>query len=214
MVNLHIHSKGSHGKCDYKEIISMCVENQYSVISITDHNIMYQQEKAQKLCIHYNIKYIFGVEISAMYNGAEVHFLAYFKENPPASFSEYMKKQNVLRALYMRRIEVNSKNSTSLTNVNDIIDTVHQYGGIAILAHLNEYKDILDVLVKIVDGLELIHSGYDLVFINYLYENYKDRNLLFTAGTDFYEGLMDNEPYYALVSYYKSAFEPFIQRFG
>lgn len=210
IINLHIHSKVSDGEYDLEKVISMCKQNQYSIISITDHNTLCQQEEAQKLCEIYEIKYIFGVEISAIYNGKEIHLLVYFKVLPPNGMSEHLRKWNIQRAVFLKRMQSDSQRNRNLTNIEDIINTVHQYKGFVILAHPIEYKDILDALIEKVDGLELIYPGHDLAFISYLCNTYKDSKLYFTAGTDFHNGLMDNEPYKALVAHYRYLFESFI----
>lgn len=81
-------------------------------------------------------------------------------------------------------------------NIQDVIDLIHQVGGIAVIAHPIQYKmseDVLDRLFSLsVDGIEVYHSDHDENYSNFLLEriNYikktKDRNLCYTIGSDFH----------------------------
>lgn len=210
IINLHMHSNESGGEYSYEEIILSSYECKYDIISITDHDSLEVQEKAIEYSKEVNIKYIISVEISALYYGREVHILAYFRDLPPKEFNEYIRSQAIIKEISNKRKNKKSCGS-KITNVEDIVARVHQFGGIAILAHPIYYNDILEPLLKLTDGLELLHPDHSLAFINYLIKKYGGNKIMFTCGTDLYEGNPENIPYMILAERLHEFFLPFIK---
>jgi len=66
-LDMHMHSKGSDGTFDYKEIIDLAIKKELEIISITDHDNLNVQKDALEYSKKKNIKYIPGVEISTEY---------------------------------------------------------------------------------------------------------------------------------------------------
>ncbi|MGM0640393.1 MAG: PHP domain-containing protein [Thermotogota bacterium] len=66
-LDMHIHSKGSDGTYDYKEIIDLAKKKELEIFSITDHDNLNVQKEACEYSRDKNIKYIPGVEISTEY---------------------------------------------------------------------------------------------------------------------------------------------------
>jgi predicted metal-dependent phosphoesterase TrpH len=71
-IDLHIHSKDcSDGKMTIPEIFMEAHRRRIDVISITDHDSIECQEKAQKLAAKYSMHYITGVELSISFSHPE-----------------------------------------------------------------------------------------------------------------------------------------------
>ena len=185
-VNLHIHSKYSDGKADFKEIIDNKKKNGYKLISITDHNTVEGHKKYKDEIL------ITGAEFDCWFGYVFIHLLAYGidVENPAiAPFLAKTKAEtegDIIR-LFARR------------NVPKLIKAIHEAGGIAVLAHPACYWAIsLESLVK-----RLIKHGLDGIEVYYPYPRFrkivkfhsskdvkkiadKYPQLIQTGGTDFH----------------------------
>ena len=76
-VNLHMHTINSDGTKTYKEVIDECKTNNVEVLSITNHDNIFQIEEMEKYATLQGIKYIKGIEISCIEDGREYHILGY-----------------------------------------------------------------------------------------------------------------------------------------
>lgn len=76
--DLHIHSQYSDGTLSPIEIVSRAKQCGLDVISITDHDSVGGIEAALETGRDVGVEVIPGIELSASYNGTEVHILGYF----------------------------------------------------------------------------------------------------------------------------------------
>ena len=185
-INLHIHTKHSDGQGDEKQILKSAKDKKYKLIAITDHNTIEAHKN-----IHDDIL-LTGVEFDCWFGYAYIHLLAYGIDinNPEIkSFLAKNKKdtEDVLPRLFAKR------------NVKTLIKTIHNAGGIAILAHpacywaLNLEKLIKDLMNIGLDGIEVFypyphlrsvvkfHSAEKVLKIANKYPQ-----LIKTGGTDFH----------------------------
>lgn len=72
-IDLHMHSVESDGGATIEEILEDIMNKKIEVISITDHNVLYNLDWFRTKMF----KQISGVEISTEYNSEEIHILAY-----------------------------------------------------------------------------------------------------------------------------------------
>ena len=78
----------------------------------------------------------------------------------------------------------------SKISVSECIKSIHENGGISVLAHpglLEKEDTLLELLDYGPDGLEVYHSKHDQKDKIRLYNLSKDRHLLITGGSDFHE---------------------------
>lgn len=76
-VDLHIHSTFSDSSRSPEEIVTLAKEREVSLISICDHGTIAAYDILPQLCKDNNIKYVLGVELSAIWNNEAIHMLAY-----------------------------------------------------------------------------------------------------------------------------------------
>lgn len=79
--DLHLHSNYSDGETSPAKIIEIAAKNNYSAISITDHDTvdgLLEGSEAAKL---HKLEFITGVEISTMIGYTEIHILGYCFED-------------------------------------------------------------------------------------------------------------------------------------
>ena len=149
-VNLHIHTQYSDGKANFTDIVNQAKERKMKAIAITDHNTI------QGFIENPDSGIITGVEFDVWYKYIFLHLLAYGIDTN----SEYLKK---FYAQNKRETECDIVRIFSSRNLKELINAIHNAGGIAVLAHpaccwaLNMEKFISD-LVKIgLDGIEVYY---------------------------------------------------------
>jgi 3',5'-nucleoside bisphosphate phosphatase len=111
IIDLHIHSSCSDGLFSTEQIFMKASEIGIGLLSITDHDSITCQENARSLSNEYNIRYIYGLELSVSfsypsYNRSEpisLDFLGY-EYNPEND--ELKKKLEELRIYRKKRAEL------------------------------------------------------------------------------------------------------------
>lgn len=155
-VNLHIHSKFSDGKADFKDILESAKAKGYEYISITDHNTVEGHKLYQDDIL------IPGVEFDCWFGYVYIHLLAYGIDVNNEELGHFMAKTKAetegdIVRLFARR------------NVPKLIQAIHNAGGIAVLAHPACYWALsLERLVK-----RLIDCGLDGIETYYPYPRFR-----------------------------------------
>lgn len=75
--DLHIHSLYSDGSYSPEEIVRIARASNVELISICDHNQVRGTIECESIALAAGLKYICGVEIDAIHEGADIHILCY-----------------------------------------------------------------------------------------------------------------------------------------
>jgi len=76
-VDLHIHTNFSDGLMSPKQILELAKENDFALLSITDHDTLDGYREAKKIIHEYDFEMIPGVEVSSHYKDKDIHILGY-----------------------------------------------------------------------------------------------------------------------------------------
>lgn len=185
-VNLHIHTSHSDGEGNETQVLDSAKANRYKLISITDHNTCGAHQEIQDEIL------LTGVEFDCWYNCVYIHVLAYGIDiNNPNLTKFFAKSKKETEAVLPRLF--------SKRNLKELIECIHDAGGVAILAHpacywaLNLEKFILSLAKIGLDGIEVyypyprlrkvvkFHSAKDVEKIAEKYPQF-----IKTGGTDFH----------------------------
>jgi len=83
-IDLHTHSFFSDGEYSPEEIVNEALNKNISILSITDHNFILENESIKKYARKNNIKFIEGIEISTLWRSSffktSLHILGYGKK--------------------------------------------------------------------------------------------------------------------------------------
>jgi predicted metal-dependent phosphoesterase TrpH len=175
-INLHIHSTHSDGKATFNEIENQCIKK-YKHFAITDHNTI------QGYIENPNTRAISGVEFDVWYKYIFLHLLAYGIDVNNSEMAKFYSKDK-------RGTEMDIVRFFAKRDIKELIKTIHNAGGIAVLAHpcccwalnletfIKELKDIgLDgievyypyprwrkyIKFSCPDDIEQIADKYDLI---------------------------------------------------
>lgn len=186
-VNLHIHTTCSDGEGDFNQILCSAKGQGYKLISITDHNSVEAHKNLQDEIL------LTGVEFDCWYGYVFIHLLAYGIDINNENIFPFLARDKkgteaVLPRLFAKR------------NVKNLINAIHDAGGIAVLAHpacywaLSMKKLIKDLMNIGLDGLEVyypyprfrkivkFHTSEKILRIAEQFPQ-----LIKTGGTDFHE---------------------------
>lgn len=168
-VNLHIHTTHSDGKGDFASLVQQAKDKNYSYIAISDHNTMsgYFETGIFKDDI-----LIPAVEFDVWCGYVFMHILAY-------GVDPHNKELQSFFATSKRETEWDIIRIFSDRNLQKLIKTIHDAGGIAVLAHPACCWAIsLDRLVK-----KLVKYGIDGLEVYYPYPRHRGIVKFHTART-------------------------------
>lgn len=94
MIDLHFHSEHSDGKLSVKEIADRLIKSDIKYCSLADHDTVDGLKELKKELENTSINFIAGVEMTALYNGNEIHILVYDFDIDKAA--EILKERNEL----------------------------------------------------------------------------------------------------------------------
>lgn len=153
-IDLHTHSIYSDGTYTPKEIMEWGKRKGISAIALTDHDTFDGLDEAEKWGGKYGIEVIRGIEVSAEYEGTEIHIVGLFVNSENDEFDSVLKK------LRMSRKNRNTEMVEKLNNIGinikyeDVVKRAE--GGIVTRAHI---------------AREVINKGYALTN-NEVFERY------------------------------------------
>jgi 3',5'-nucleoside bisphosphate phosphatase len=102
--DLHIHTTASDGSCEPEEIIELAISKSLNAISITDHDTIDGYFKALSSAGKHSIRLIPGVELTALFEGKEIHVLGYNFDTGNSEFIRLLKRQRTARLERMSQI--------------------------------------------------------------------------------------------------------------
>ena len=88
-IDLHLHTTYSDGVYSPEDVVKLSRDNGLDVISLTDHDTAgAYQELGEKETN--GLRIIRGVEITANYDGSEMHILGYFKGGLSGQLQDFL----------------------------------------------------------------------------------------------------------------------------
>lgn len=189
LVNLHIHTTFSDGEADAFDIVKQAKEKGYKKIAICDHNTIEAHKIIQDDIL------LPAIEFDVWCGYVFMHLLAYGIDiNNPKLQTYYAKSK--------RETEVDIVRFFAKHDIRELIQTIHDAGGIAVLAHpCCCWALSIDRFVK-----KLVSYGLDGIEVYYPYPRWRkylrfsnpnsiekiaDKyNLIKTGGTDLHGKLL------------------------
>jgi predicted metal-dependent phosphoesterase TrpH len=97
VIDLHLHTTASDGRCSPLELVEEAVAAGVSVMSATDHDTTASVEDVCERAAERGIAAIPGIEITAVEDGRDIHVLGYFLRTTDASFGTFLAGQRRIR---------------------------------------------------------------------------------------------------------------------
>src|SRR5688572_20695551 len=97
MVDLHLHTTVSDGRCTPRELVDRAGAAGLSVIAVTDHDTVAGVAEVQAHAGALGILAIAGIEITAVDAHQDVHMLGYFLDPANTTLGEFLVAQRTIR---------------------------------------------------------------------------------------------------------------------
>jgi predicted metal-dependent phosphoesterase TrpH len=104
LVDLHLHTTASDGRCTAAELVERVAAAGLNAIAVTDHDTTAAVEEVRRLAAARGIEAIAGIEITALDEGRDLHMLGYFFDPRHAGLDRFLAEQRVARVERARAI--------------------------------------------------------------------------------------------------------------
>lgn len=122
-VDLHTHSVYSDGTKTVEEIVELCIEKNIKILSLTDHDCINGLREISSFATSNNIRFINGIELSAIYNNEEIHVLAYGFDINDKTLSNFLNETVILRKKRNDLMFEKLFDNGIKINTNNLVDT-------------------------------------------------------------------------------------------
>ena len=104
IVDLHLHTTASDGRCTPAELVEIAAANRVSVLAVTDHDTVNSCPDVAAMARAHGIEAISGIEITAVESGRDVHMLGYFIDIQDAGLRDFLASQRQTRVVRVERV--------------------------------------------------------------------------------------------------------------
>jgi predicted metal-dependent phosphoesterase TrpH len=106
MIDLHMHTTASDGRCSPSELVARAAAAGVTVLSVTDHDTCDACEAVEQACAAAGIAFVSGIEITAVREEVDVHILGYFFDPASPALRVFLSEQRQRRLDRVGRIIV------------------------------------------------------------------------------------------------------------
>jgi 3',5'-nucleoside bisphosphate phosphatase len=104
MIDLHLHTTASDGRCTPEELVRRAREAGITTLAVTDHDTVVAIAESAQLAAAAGIGFVTGIEISARRHGTDVHVLGYFIDPVSPDLQRFLAAQRADRLRRVRAI--------------------------------------------------------------------------------------------------------------
>lgn len=97
MIDLHLHTTASDGRCTPRELVELASRGGVLVMAVTDHDTTAAVDEVRAAAREHGIEAISGIEITAVETGRDLHILGYFFDPRHAPLSAFLETQREAR---------------------------------------------------------------------------------------------------------------------
>ncbi len=119
MIDLHLHTTASDGRCDPADLVRRAWSAGIRVLSVTDHDTVAALEETIAAAGACGIEVVPGIEVTAVNEGHDVHVLGYFFDRDSPVLAAFLEEQ---RADRVRRVEEMAARLAALGKPIDVAD--------------------------------------------------------------------------------------------
>lgn len=104
MIDLHTHTTASDGRCSPEELVARAATAGVTVLGLTDHDTIAGCDAAAEACARQGIRFVAGIEVTAVAEERDIHVLAYFFDAASPTLSAFLAKQRQNRVERVREM--------------------------------------------------------------------------------------------------------------
>jgi len=104
LIDLHTHTTASDGKCSPDELVDRAAAAGVTTLGLTDHDTTSGCTATAAACARRGLRFVPGIEITAVADERDVHVLAYFFDLESASLRIFLAEQRLRRVERVREM--------------------------------------------------------------------------------------------------------------
>lgn len=104
MIDLHMHTTASDGRCTPVELVHRLLAVGIDTFSVTDHDTVAAVQETAALAAASGLEFVPGIEITAVYKEKDVHVLGYFVEHDSPELAAFLASSRADRTRRARLI--------------------------------------------------------------------------------------------------------------
>jgi predicted metal-dependent phosphoesterase TrpH len=97
MIDLHLHTTASDGRCAPRELVARASAAGISVLAVTDHDTMAAVAEVQACAGSLGVEAVAGIEVTAVEDGRDIHVLGYFLDPAEPRLADFLTTQRQTR---------------------------------------------------------------------------------------------------------------------
>jgi len=97
MIDLHLHTTASDGRCTPAELVERAARAGLTVMAVTDHDTTAAVSEVADAGRARGIEVVAGIEITAVEDGRDIHMLGYFVDPADVQLSGFLSRQRTQR---------------------------------------------------------------------------------------------------------------------
>jgi len=97
MIDLHLHTTASDGRCTPQELVTRASRAGVTVMAVTDHDTIAAIPEVRSAANGCGIEVITGIEITAIEDGRDIHMLGYFVDADHSDLAAFLAAQRTRR---------------------------------------------------------------------------------------------------------------------
>lgn len=129
MIDLHLHTSASDGHLAPEALAARVAAAGVTVMAVADHDTVAGLDRAEAAAAAHGVRFVPGIEITAVEGGRDVHVLGYFFDRAHRPLAAFLDAQ---RADRRRRVREMTDRLAALGMPIDLGDVVARQGGHAI----------------------------------------------------------------------------------
>jgi len=119
LIDLHLHTTASDGRCEPAELVRRALEAGIRVLSVTDHDTVAALAQVAERAGASGLEAVPGIEITAVSGERDVHVLGYFFDPASVPLAEFLREQRADRVRRVREM------AERLARLGKPIDVTH-----------------------------------------------------------------------------------------
>ena len=104
MIDLHLHTTASDGRCSPSELVERAAAAGVTVMGVTDHDTTAGIGEVLAAARPRQIEVVAGIEVTAVESGRDVHVLGYFIDADDVQLAEFLKRQRQQRIARVKAV--------------------------------------------------------------------------------------------------------------
>lgn len=131
-IDLHTHTTASDGRCTPEELVTRAARIGIRAISVTDHDTRAGEAAARATAAECGLEFIAGIEITSVYDGRDVHVLAYDLPTDVPELDTLIATQRRLRVDRAREIAERLKRAGAPIDIDGLLASAANASGKAV----------------------------------------------------------------------------------